>query len=53
MNHLFLTSVGVISGVDGPTAIFAAMDPSMILGTAVILTAISFGMIAWHRKQHN
>ncbi len=53
MNNLFLNSIGVIGGADGPTAVFVTTSPDLILWTSVILTAAAFGIVAWRRKHQH
>lgn len=49
-----LSSLGIIGGADGPTAILVSsgFGSEMILAVSVVLTIISFGMIRIRRKKN-
>ena len=53
MQTLFLSSLGVIGGADGSTTIFVTTTPDAVLWLALLLTAISFGLIGWRRKRRS
>lgn len=48
-----LSSIGIIGGADGPTAIFLTTsdEPGTILWASVLMTAVAFAMVAVRRKK--
>lgn len=53
MKNLLVSSIGIIGGADGPTAIFVTASPDLwkyVLGAAVIVAAV-VAMITFHRKK--
>lgn len=51
--NILLSSIGIIGGADGPTAIFVTASPDWwkyVLGAAVIVAAV-VAMITFHRKK--
>ena len=52
MKNLLVSSIGIIGGADGPTAIFVTASPDLwkyVLGAAVVVIAIVVLII---RKKH-
>lgn len=53
MLHPILSSIGVIGGADGPTAVYVTGfdSPAIIVAASVIVVAIAFAMVCFRRRK--